>query len=163
MKLESLLIAVAFASPAAIGLGGASAQHVGTHGQQHVAVTPDDLKWDAVPSLPPGAQIAVIEGPLTEARPFTFRLKLPANYRIPPHSHPAIERVTVLSGTFHLGAGDKVDRSTAKALPAGSLTIMPSGMTHFAYTEQETVVQLNGQGPWAIQYANPADDPRKKP
>src|SRR5687768_659397 len=114
MKLHRLLITLAV--PAALGLGSAAAQHAAGHG--HVMLLPTEIKWSDVPSLPPGAQIAVIEGPLNEAKPFTFRLKLPANYRIPPHSHPAIERVTVLSGTFHLGAGDKADRGAAKALPA---------------------------------------------
>ena len=49
----------------------------------HVMVTPGDLQWVDVPSLPAGAKLAVIEGPITEAAPFTFRLKLPANYKVP--------------------------------------------------------------------------------
>ena len=72
----------------------------------HIMVTPKDLKWSDVPSLPPGAKIAVIEGPLNEAVPFTVRLKLPANYKVPAHWHPAIEHVTVISGTFNMGTGD---------------------------------------------------------
>ena len=46
----------------------------------HRMITASDLKWADVPSLPPGAKIAVIEGPMTEAVPFTIRLKFPANY-----------------------------------------------------------------------------------
>ena len=69
----------------------------------HRMVLPNDLKWSDVPSLPTGAKIAVIEGPLNEAVPFTIRLKFPANYRLPAHWHPAVERVTVLSGTFYMG------------------------------------------------------------
>ena len=57
----------------------------------HIMVDPDKLAWAPVPSLPKGAQIAVIEGPLNEAVPFTFRLKFSANYRIPPHWHPAVK------------------------------------------------------------------------
>lgn len=158
MKLHWLMLAAVIGAPAALAPSGAVAQHEG----KHAILTPGDLKWADVPSLPPGAQIAMVEGPLNEAKPFLFRLKLPANYRIPPHSHPAVERVTVLSGTFHLGMGEKADRAAAKALPAGSIAIMPPGMVHYAFTEQETVVQLNGTGPWAVQYVNPADDPRKK-
>jgi quercetin dioxygenase-like cupin family protein len=133
----------------------------GTHGS-HVTVTPADLQWADVPSLPPGAKIAVIEGPLNEAVPFTFRVKLPANYKIPAHSHPASERVTVLSGTFNIGAGDMFDQAKTKALPAGSVSIMEANTNHFAWTTEETIVQLNGVGPWGITYANAADDPRKK-
>src|SRR5262245_12463029 len=79
------------------------------HGE-HLMVLPSELKWTDVPSLPPGAKIAVIEGPMNQAVPFTVRLKFPANYQIPAHSHPAIERVTVLSGTFNMGTGDKFDK-----------------------------------------------------
>src|SRR5215831_144675 len=75
----------------------------------HRMISPDDLKWGDIPSLPPGAKIAVIEGPPNEAVPFTFRLRFPAGYQIPAHWHPAVERVTVLSGTFYMGLGDKLD------------------------------------------------------
>jgi len=27
---------------------------------------------------------------------------------------------------------------------------------------EETILQVHGVGPWAINYVNPADDPRKK-
>ena len=142
----------------ALGAGAAGAQ---SH-PHHQFVDAAALKWAAVPSLPPGAQIAVIEGPMNEAVPFTIRLKFPANYRIPPHSHPAVERVTVLSGTFHLGAGDRFDPGQAQAIPAGGMVVMPAGMRHYAYTSGETVVQLHGTGPWGITYVNPADDPRSR-
>jgi quercetin dioxygenase-like cupin family protein len=128
----------------------------------HVMVMPADLKWADVPSLPPGAKIAVIEGPLTEAVPFTVRLKLPANYRVPAHWHPAIEHVTVISGTFNMGVGDKLDQSKTTPLSAGSVAIMPPKTNHFAWTTEETIIQTHGVGPWAVNYVNPADDPRKK-
>lgn len=127
----------------------------------HTLVTPGDLKWTDVPSLPPGAKIAVIEGPMNESVPFTVRLKLPANYRIPPHWHPATERVTVLSGTANFGMGDKFDPAKTTALSPGSVIIMQPQTRHFVQTKEETVVQLHGTGPWAVNYVNPADDPRK--
>src|SRR5215210_5107721 len=83
------------------------AQHAG----HHQSVSAAQLKWAPVPSLPKGAQISVIEGPMNQAVPFTVRLKFPDNYRIPPHTHPAVERITVLSGTFHMGMGEKFERS----------------------------------------------------
>lgn len=128
----------------------------------HMMVTPGELTWTAVPSLPAGAQLAVIEGPLNEAAPFTIRLKLPANYEIPAHWHPAIEHVTVTSGTFHMGMGDKLDRSKTKALPIGSVAIMQPKTHHFAWTGEETIIQVHGVGPWAINSVDPADDPRKQ-
>ena len=128
----------------------------------HTMISPDDLKWADIPSLPPGAKIAVIEGPLNEAVPFTFRLRFPANYQIPAHWHPAVERVTVLSGTFYMGVGDKLDMKSSMALSPGSMMIMQPKTNHFAWTKEEVVVQLNGTGPWSVTYVNPADDPRKK-
>jgi quercetin dioxygenase-like cupin family protein len=128
----------------------------------HRMITSSDLKWADVPSLPPGAKIAVIEGPMTEAVPFTIRLKFPADYSIPAHSHPAVERVTVLSGTFHMGTGDKLDAQKTMPLSPGDMMIMQPKTNHFAWNKDEVVVQLNGMGPWGVTYVNPADDPRKK-
>jgi quercetin dioxygenase-like cupin family protein len=130
--------------------------------EDHMMVTPNDLKWADIPSLPPGAKIAVIEGPMDQATPFTFRVKLPADYKIPAHWHPAIEHVTVISGTFNMGTGDKLDATKTKALSAGSVAIMQPKTNHFAWTKEETVVQVHGVGPWGITYVDPADDPRKK-
>jgi mannose-6-phosphate isomerase-like protein (cupin superfamily) len=128
----------------------------------HHAVRAADLTWAPVPSLPPGALISVIEGPMNEAIPFTVRLKLPANYRIPPHTHPAVERVTVLSGTFHMGMGTKFDRNASHPVGPGDMMIMAAGTQHFGWTEGEVLLQLHGTGPWGVTYIDPADDPRKK-
>ena len=128
----------------------------------HTMVDADKLTWVAVPSLPQGAQIAVIEGPMNEAVPFTVRLKFPANYRIPAHWHPAVERLTVLSGTFNMGSGDAFDSSKTHAVTVGGMAIMPAKSNHFAWTTSETIVQSHGTGPWGITYVNPADDPRTK-
>lgn len=149
---------------ASLALAGALplAAHAEAHGQgKHVMVQPADLKWANVPSLPPGAKVAVIEGPMTEAVPFTARLRFPASYDIPAHWHPAIEHVTVISGTFNMGAGE-LDRSRTMALRPGAVAIMQVGTRHFAWTKEETEVQIHGVGPWGVNYVNPADDPRKK-
>jgi quercetin dioxygenase-like cupin family protein len=128
----------------------------------HKMTLPKDLKWEAVPSLPKGAQIAVIEGSMSQAAPFTIRLKFPANYRIPPHHHPAVERVTVLSGTFNMGIGEKFDQKATHSLPRGGVMIMQPKTPHFAWNKDEVVVQLHGTGPWGVTYVNPKDDPRKQ-
>ena len=136
-------------------------------GEEHKRATeaalhyPDGLSWkDGPPSLPPGAKIAILEGDPAKAGPFVFRVKLPDGYKVPPHTHPKPERVTVLSGSFHLGMGDKFDPKKAQALPAGTYGTWPAGMQHFVWVEGETVVQFHGDGPWSINYLNPTDDPR---
>jgi len=128
----------------------------------HVMVTPDDLKWEDMPSFPPGVKGTVIEGPLDQATPFIIRFKFPADYQFSPHWHPGIEHITVLSGTLHLGIADKLDVAKTKALPTGSVVIVQPTMPHFGWTKEETVVQVHGIGPFAITYVNPADDPRNK-
>jgi hypothetical protein len=124
---------------------------------------PDGLKWqDGPPSLPPGAKFAVLEGDPAKPGPFVFRVKVPDGYRIPPHTHPKPERVTIISGTFHLGMGEKFDPKKCEALPTGTYGMWPAGMKHFVWTKGETVVQFHGDGPWKIEYLDPADDPRNR-
>jgi quercetin dioxygenase-like cupin family protein len=146
----------------ALAVGCLSASMCWAQVASHVMVKPDDLKWQDVPSLPPGAKMAVIEGPPNEAVPFTFRLKFPADYKVPAHSHPAVEHVTVISGAFHMGMGDKLDPAKSMALPPGSVAIMQPKTNHFGWTKDETIVQVHGVGPWGVNYVDPADDPRKK-
>jgi len=129
----------------------------------HVIVTPAGVKWaDAPGSLPKGVRVAVLEGDPAKDGPFVMRVKLPDGTRIMPHTHPEDERVTVLSGTLYLGMGEKFNGKAAKEMPAGSYGRTRAGVTHFGWVKGETVLQLHGTGPWAVHYANPADDPRKK-
>lgn len=122
---------------------------------------PEEIQWqDGPPSLPKGAQIAVLEGDPTQEGPFVFRVKVPDGYRIPVHTHPKTERVTVISGTFRIGMGDTFDKDSAKPMKAGAYGYWEAGMKHFVWTEGETIVQFHGDGPWKIAYDNPADDPR---
>jgi quercetin dioxygenase-like cupin family protein len=131
--------------------------------KDHVVVTPDKIKWGpAPPTLPPGAQIAVLVGDPKEKGPYTMRVKLPDGYKVPPHWHPSDENVTVLQGTFHIGRGEKFDAAATQELPAGSYMRMPKTMRHFAFAKGETILQLHGMGPFEINYVNPADDPRKQ-
>lgn len=163
MKLQAALLAlVGFAAVAVRAEEKKPAAAVGATMTAHVMITPPEVKWsDGPASLPAGAKIAVVEGdPAAANALFTIRLKLPANYKVMPHFHPADEHVTVISGAFWMGMGAKHDPATMKELPAGSFAVMPVGHQHFAMTKAETVVQIHGAGPWGITYVNPADDPR---
>ena len=118
-----------------------------------------DVKWkDGPPSLPAGAKVVMLD--LAKEGPFTLRALLPDGYKTAPHTHPKIEHVTVISGTFYLGMGDKFDQSAGHEMSAGAFGFWPAGMTHFAWTKGETIIQVHGVGPWGITYLNPADDPR---
>ncbi|HVL34747.1 MAG TPA: cupin domain-containing protein [Burkholderiales bacterium] len=131
------------------------------HGK-HVMVNPGELTWRDAPAVGPGVQIAVIEGPLDQKTPFTFRLRIPAGTKLMPHVHPAYERVTVLSGTLHFAHGETFEPHKLVALPAGAVAIMPPGAPMFGVAKEETVIQLHGMGPWGLKYLNPAHDPRKQ-
>lgn len=137
---------------------GASAQ-MQQHGPQNLA----DVKWGpAPPVLPAGAQAVVLFGDPFKPGPFALRLKFPANYNIPAHSHPTDENVTVTSGVFIVGMGDKLDRNTGQSVSAGGFGSLPANMNHYAYTKVETTVVLFAQGPFEFKYVNPNDDPRNK-
>jgi quercetin dioxygenase-like cupin family protein len=137
------------------------------HGQSMgVVQPPKDAKWGpAPPMLPPGAQIAIVSGDPGKAAPYTVRLKFPAHYAIPAHSHPTDENVAVLTGTLMLGMGNTLDKQVSgnASLGPGSYALAPSGMNHYAYTgAQETTILLYGVGPVEFKYVNPSDDPRHK-
>ena len=124
---------------------------------------PNKLEWkDGPPSLPRGATIAVLEGDPSKEGPFVFRVKVPDGYQIPAHTHPKMERVTVISGTFNIGMGEKFDKEATQAMPAGSYGFWEPNMPHFVWIKGETVAQFHGMGPWVIKYVNPADDPRNQ-
>ena len=128
-----------------------------------IMIADEEVEWQPGPdSLEEGADYAVLEGDPSQRELFTMRLRLPDGFRIMPHTHPNVERVTVLSGTLHFGHGDTFDEEAARRLPAGSYLAMPPEMEHFAYAEGETVLQLTSIGPWEINYINPEHDPRKR-
>jgi len=120
------------------------------------------IQWGpAPPVLPKGAQIAVLAGDPGKSGPFAIRLKMPAGYKVAPHQHPTDEAVTVISGNFGFGMGDKFDETHAEKLGPGGFVDMPAKMNHYAFAASDTVVQINSQGPFEIKYVNPADDPSK--
>ena len=131
------------------------------HAQHWEPLTPATLEWrEGPPTMLPGAKTAILEGDPAKAGFFTMRLKLPDGYRVLPHWHPNVERLTVIQGVVHLGTGDRYDAGATRPLPAGTYSSMPPHMTHFAWMEGETILQLSSIGPWEIVYVNPADDPR---
>src|SRR5436190_6142477 len=88
--------------------------------QMPMPMNAGDIKWGPAPNvLPRGAQIAVVSGDPFKDGLYVVRLKMPSNYEIPAHNHPTSEYVTVLSGHFHIGMGDKLDRQNGLALQVG--------------------------------------------
>src|SRR5215813_7184178 len=125
-----------------------------------------DPERSQVGRRPAGLRQGVEDGgalrrPVQEGQLFIVRLKMPAGYKIAAHWHPTDENITVISGTFLFGMGDKLDASKTKAFPAGSFAVAPAKMNHFAIAKTDAVVEVSAIGPFAITYVNPADDPSK--
>jgi len=155
--MASAITAVAILS------GGGFMPPVPAQAGEHVLQATREVHWAAAPPmLPPGAQIAVLSGDPGKAVPFTIRLKFPANYAIPAHSHPTDENVLIVSGALTFGMGDKLVRGAEnKRLGPGGYALMPANMNHFAFTTaKETTLVVYGQGPVEFKYVNPSDDPR---
>jgi quercetin dioxygenase-like cupin family protein len=149
----------------ALGLGAALAVPPSPHAAEwhHTVVAADAVTWGpAPPALPPGAQAAVLLGNPAKEGPFVLRLKFPAGFVVPPHRHPKDEFVTVIAGRFAIAAGEKLNRAASSVLPPASFVHLPAGTPHYAWTEGETVVQINGVGPFEMIYVDPKDDPRNK-
>ena len=129
----------------------------------HVLVTAAELKWgEPPPVFEKGASFTVVSGDPGKAGLFVVRLRMPAGYKVAPHTHPTDEHVTVLSGTLALGMGDTFDKAAMKALPAGGYALLPADMRHFALATTATTIQVEGLGPFALTYVNPADDPSRR-
>ena len=125
--------------------------------------TPDAVQYGPVPPfIPAGAQLAVLSGDPGANGPYVVRVKLPSGYTVPAHNHPTTENVTVISGTFNIGMGDKLDKKKAQVLKAGGFFSMPAKMNHYAWASSAAVIQIHGDGPFAITYVNAADDPSNR-
>lgn len=125
----------------------------------HIMITPSEIKWAKGPGfLPAGAEAAVLFGDPGAAGPFAIRLKFPDKYKVPMHFHSTDENVVVISGELMMGGHDT--SVALKSLPAGSFAHMKAGVHHQVEASGETVVQVNAMGPFDITYINPDDDPR---
>jgi quercetin dioxygenase-like cupin family protein len=157
-------VAFGVALSGAVALSGVMSLALAQGTEGHKMLSPQEIKWAAAPpSIPPGAEAAVLYGDPSKDEMFAMRLKFPKGYKIAPHTHPKPEVLTVISGTFRLGMGETADSSKAKAYAPGSFIALSPGMAHFAGADDDnTVVQLNSTGPWTLTYINQADDPRKK-
>jgi hypothetical protein len=129
----------------------------------YARVTPADITWNPLPALPKGAQISVLYGDPSKPGLFTLRVKLPAHYKVPVHSHPDERVRTIIAGTYYSAVGEKAHSTKLMAFPVGTFSHVPPKVWQFAETRDEEVVfQITGIGPLGIDYLDPADDPRKK-
>jgi quercetin dioxygenase-like cupin family protein len=159
LRLAGFLAALVFAPLA--GAQDKKAPAAPAAATDHKMWSAKHLEWKDLPSIQ-GAKIAMLEGPMNEEKPFIARIKMPAGGKIPPHWHPGIEHVTVISGSFAMALGEKWDDKALHSMGAGDVMIMQPKTPHYAMAKSETIVQIHGMGPWSVNYVNPADDPKNK-
>ena len=124
----------------------------------------DGLTWKDNTNLPKGSQFAVLQEPSpTNGNVVIQRVKFPPNYKVPPHTHPSAENITVISGRIGLGMGEKFEAKKGGMVGAGAFYSQPAKHAHYVWTGKEgAIIQVQFTGPGGIDYINPADDPRKK-
>jgi quercetin dioxygenase-like cupin family protein len=121
-----------------------------------VALTPDEMKWRSQGALAaPGLEQVNLVGDPAKPGPYTIRIRFPKGYRIPPHTHPDAREVTILSGTYATGYGERFDPADLKVLPAGSFYTEPANVPHYIEIKQDVVLQVSGIGPSGRRYVNP--------
>lgn len=125
-----------------------------------IFIEPDQLNWGEIPAFP-GALCAILTGNPSKEGFYLLRLKLPANYKVAPNWQTKTIFVTVISGSYHIGVGDKFDLQQGKTLGTLSSVVIPSKSHLYFWTTQEAVLQIHGLGPWDIHFIDPAQDPRK--
>ena len=141
----------------ALAAAGASAQQPSSSHSD----LPSGVTWGPAPAIfPPGAQMAVLQGNPGASELFTVRLRLPNGYKVPPHTHPTDEHVTVIQGQFRVGMGTTFDSKGMMTLGPGGFVTAPANHPHYAAAQGEVIVQVHAMGPFALTYVNPADTPR---
>jgi quercetin dioxygenase-like cupin family protein len=109
----------------------------------------DTLKWDPTPFS--DVTSATIAGNPTASGVYAVFAKYRAGATSPPHTHPDQRVVTVISGTYYLGAGTEFDESKLKPLKPGTTIIVPAKAPHYAAAKDgETIIQEVGSGPTGI-------------
>jgi quercetin dioxygenase-like cupin family protein len=125
-----------------------------------VALTPPEMKWTKQGGLAaPGMEQLNLVGDPAKPGPYTLRLKFPKGFKIAPHTHPDSREVTILSGVYATGYGEKFDNARLKTLPAGSFYTEPANIPHYIEIEEDTVLQVSGMGPSGRKLINPPETP----
>ena len=156
MKLDAtkLACAAALACIATLCVAQSGAQE-----PHHTVVRPRDLKW--TPMELPGAELAVVSGDPGKPGEFVIRIKLADGTKVPPHWHPTDEHITVMRGIFAVGTGILYDETKLEDMQPAMYALMPKNVRHFGLSKGESVVQVHGQGPFVVNWVNPADVPKK--
>ena len=148
LRHSAIIVLAVLLLPAALNAQQATSQKASPMAE----VTAKSLTWTAaaIPGFVPGMEMAVVNGDPGKEGTYTIRLRFPAGYAFPAHWHPQDENLTVLSGSFQLGMGDKTNASALKTYGPGDFLYMPATVPHYGRVEGVTIIQLHGTGPFSV-------------
>jgi quercetin dioxygenase-like cupin family protein len=116
-----------------------------------------------LPLRPMTEDVEILYGdPEKAGQPFVMRIRELPGTRIPLHSHPVDEHITVVQGTWYFAVGESWDSAALQELKPGTYAFAPAGSTMYGYSPQGAVVQVHGVGPFHIRWregVSTLDDP----
>jgi quercetin dioxygenase-like cupin family protein len=126
------------------------------------AILPESVQWEPFPGFPPSARLATLVGKPEAVGPYVTRVKIPADVKLMPHTHPEDRVYTVISGVFYIGLGKQFDEANLTAYAPGSLIVLPAHTPHFHWAKAgEYITQISAMGPLGLEYVDPLNDPRR--
>lgn len=128
-------------------------QSTGSRAVQNAKLDPATLKY----SLPSqihwvddaiGAKSAVLLGDPSKPGLYIILVKWTPHHMSHPHWHPNDRFITVLSGTWWVGTGNKFDPDRTVPMPAGTFVTHYGKQVHFdGAKDEEAVLEIVGEGP----------------
>lgn len=106
---------------------------------------PSQIHWvnDAI-----GAKSAVLVGDPSKPGLYIMLVKWTPHHMSHPHWHPNDRFITVLSGTWWVGTGNKFDPDRTVPMPAGTFVTHYGKHVHFdGAKDQGAVLEIVGEGP----------------
>lgn len=106
-----------------------------------------------IPLRPMAGDVEILHGdPEKAGQPFVMRIRELPGTKIPLHSHPVDEHITVVQGTWYFAVGEAWDSAALRELKPGTYAFAPAGSTMFGYSPDGAVVQVHGVGPFHIRW-----------
>lgn len=148
-----LLVACGPARPSTEAAGGETRGAFGAASSVRRADADSSQQHRIVPLRPMSGDVEILYGdPEAAGQPFVMRIRELPGTRIPLHSHPVDEHITVVEGTWYFAVGETWDSAALHALTPGTYAFAPAGSTMFGYSPQAAVVQVHGIGPFHIHW-----------
>lgn len=137
-SVEAALVLVTF-----VGMGSVAAEDPFVAAM--TVKIPKDIKWVESPS---GSAQAVMVGDPSKPGLYIVLTKWHAGHMSRPHYHPNDRFITVLEGTWWVGAGTKYDPASTRPVPTGSfVTHFGKGIHYDGAKDADVTLEILGMGP----------------